>query len=286
MKPIKNISSIWEELYQDLIRAIDSIRADNSNPISQADRCLQECKNALLKLEEDVLSNEFQSESEEIYFFKEVKPKIYSLLIFYHKVYNIEIGKPIGSQSDREAYLQKELDRINEFFNDNKFWYQYFRSGETYLDEKLFLRNQHNTSLSLQLYDVATKPSFTTNYDYILSRIKANEFLQEYLTTALGKVNNVAALQPLKTAKSNLTWTDSKTALIELAYALQSVGSINHGKADVKQLIDFFQNQLNIDLGNTSRTFQEILSRKSGHTHYIDRLRAQLLHRIDKIDER
>jgi len=43
---------------------------------------------------------------------------------------------------------------------------------------------------------------------------------------------------------------------------------------------------LNIELENTSRTFQEILFRKTGYTNFLDKLKAKLLECIEKIEER
>jgi hypothetical protein len=81
-----------------------------------------------------------------------------------------------------------------------------------------------------------------------------------------------------------MTWTDSKTSLIELAYALHATGSFNNGKAGLKQVTDYLQTPFHVDLGNTSRTFQEILARKRGYTNFLDRLRYRLLQRIESSD--
>lgn len=50
--------------------------------------------NAFNQLKIFILSYNFKEE-EEIYFFKETKPRLCSRLIYYRKVYNIEMNRPI-----------------------------------------------------------------------------------------------------------------------------------------------------------------------------------------------
>jgi hypothetical protein len=52
-------------------------------------------------------------------------------------------------------------------------------------DEKLFLLNRQASSLSFRIYDINAHPSFSTGFDYIFSRITANELLAGYLRKTL-----------------------------------------------------------------------------------------------------
>ncbi|HTF29300.1 MAG TPA: RteC domain-containing protein [Flavitalea sp.] len=228
----------------------------------------------------------FESKDDEIYFFKNIKPDFYKLLIYYHKVYSIEISKPVEIKRFQIEYYQSELIRVREFFQDNKFFYQYLRAGETDLDEKLFLRRKIWKGISRNLEDLHVHPEFSTGYDNIISRIQAYEMLVEYLNNSIVELQGNRPLIEPTPAISKLTWTESKTAMIELAYALQSAGVFNGGNAELKQIVEFLEQSLNIELGNTSRTFQEILFRKTGYTIFLDKLKAKLLERIEKIEER
>jgi hypothetical protein len=82
-----------------------------------------------------------------------------------------------------------------------------------------------------------------------------------------------------------LIWTLSKTDLIELIYALHSSGAFNKGTATIAQITRFFEHVLQIQLGNTSMVFQEILRRKDS-TAFVDRLKKKLEEHIERIDER
>ena len=81
----------------------------------------------------------------------------------------------------------------------------------------------------------------------------------------------------------SMNWTLSKTDLIELIYALHSGGAFNKGACSIAEIARFFEHILNIQLGNTSMTFQEILRRKDS-TAFLDRLKKKLEEHIDAIE--
>jgi hypothetical protein len=255
--------------------------------LGQAQQALQACKDSMNSLQEYVIHNGFTTQSEEVEFFREIKPRFYSLLIFYHRLYNIEVSRPVGSEEDITIYLQSQIDQTRHFFEENKFWYQYYRSGETYLDEKLFLRNRQGSPLTLRIYDINAHPKFSTGFDYIFSRIKANELLAGYLRKALlPKGTDKQGLNFITSQPRTLTWTDPKSALIEFAYAAKAKGIFDNGKATLKEITDYLQVVFNIQLTNPTRDFQEILRRKGGYTNFLDSLRESYLKYIDRLENK
>ncbi|HCL82466.1 MAG TPA: hypothetical protein DIC22_00760 [Chitinophagaceae bacterium] len=81
--------------------------------------------------------------------------------------------------------------------------------------------------------------------------------------------------------ETGLVFTASKVYLTELGYAMKAHGSFNNGNAPVSKILAGLGKMGNVDLGNTSRTFQQILARKTGYTKYLDSLRLSLHERID-----
>ena len=283
----KSLVPIWKDLLDELQAQLDVIEKSGDNTITKAQNAVQLCRDMLKKLEDLVEDYHYKDQQEEIYFFREVKPKFLSRLIYYQRLFNIELARPVGNEKDQQAYLQKELERIKEFFDDNKFFYQYFRSSETYLDEKLFLRNADTNTLALAVSDINANPSFTTHFDYILSRILANEMLLGYLNKAIAETNEpvLEAKEKARAAKA-LQWTEAKSALIELIYAFKARGSFNNGKATLKEITDYLQLVFNVEITNPSRDFQDILSRKRSPTIYLDGLKDSYLKYIDAIDNK
>jgi len=80
---------------------------------------------------------------------------------------------------------------------------------------------------------------------------------------------------------NGLVFTAPKVYLNELGYAMKAHGSFNNGNAPVSKILSALGKMANVDLGNTSRTFQQILSRKMGYTKYLDSLKLSLHKRID-----
>lgn len=226
----------------------------------------------------------FPTRQEEIHFFKEVKPAFMSQLIYHRKIYQVEVGRPPGSTVEQQTYLEKEVFKLNDFFGDNKFLYQYLRSGSTHLDERFYFRPTEESAFAFRLYAPGDEPAFPTSFDLLTARVKANDLLYGYLSEAIEELRKPGNAE--NRAKPTLLWTESKTGLIELAYALQSSGVFNNGKAELKEIIESLQLAWQVDLGNYPRTFQEILSRKTGYTNFIDKLRDKLLLRIKIIEEK
>ena len=101
----------------------------------------------LMQLKAFISDYVFENEEEEIHFFKEIKPRLFSRLIYYQKVYQIETMRPNGSKSVQVKYFEKELDRLTDFFEQNLDFCSYFRSGSTHLDRFFFTWTIYNPTL-------------------------------------------------------------------------------------------------------------------------------------------
>lgn len=68
------------------------------------------------ELKEIVSFYKFKSEMDEIFFFKIIKPKFFSKLIYYRKVYNIEMMRPNGQDCVLKNYFINELNQLENFY--------------------------------------------------------------------------------------------------------------------------------------------------------------------------
>lgn len=273
------------KLHETLSAQLEQIEQEEESVLYKAEKSIHVTKAAMEKLREHISRFSFESSVEEIYFFKEIKPRFYSKLIYYLKVFNIETRRPNGGQKAEEKFLRKEMQRLTHFFDNNLEFYQYYRTGANYLDEKYFLRGSQDLYLTLDPHYFNTDPTFSTSHDYKVAKLIANELLRIYLNKALEQTEEQSEVSNRFTAKPVLTWTGSKTALIELLYALQSTGVFNNASADVKQIATYFQETFNVELGNYYRTFQEIRIRKGSRTNFLQQLTDRLLQRMDETDE-
>ena len=273
------------ELNNELSSKLQAIDLEDFNNIQKSQQSVVCIKYTLSQLKTFILSYTFKSIKEEIFFFKNIKPEIFSQLIYFVKIFNIESHRPLGSSEIQKKYLKQELRKLTFFFDSHLEFYQYYRMNCTYLDEKYFVRGKEDLQLyqdSLMFY---VDPDFSTSHDYVVAKILAHDRLEVYLNKELEtlsiKSSNPNWEQLGILGSSQLQWTDSKTSLIELIYALYATGSINNGRMDIRELAAFFEQTFNLKLNDLYRTYLEIKIRSSP-TKYIDTLKTALLKKMDE----
>lgn len=122
-----------DKLQKEVRKQIGQIEALDQNILKKSLDASHVLGDAFDKLKEFITRYTFVDEAEEILFFKEIKPKIFCHLIYYRKVYNIEMHRPVASVEAQKEYLKKKLDGIQEFNDKILDFYRYYRSGATYI---------------------------------------------------------------------------------------------------------------------------------------------------------
>lgn len=271
--------------YEMLLSQLEDIAITSDNQLQLSERSYRAADASLQQLKEYILSNPFRNKEEEIRFFKEEKPLFLKELIYYRELFRIEAGKPVSDSERISEYYKKIIDGIGTFFERNQMIYTYYRTGRTIYDEQFFLRDmQHPLLLPESMTDMDTR--FCTVNSFKFGKIKAYEKLNDYLVAVLEGREEQQPRSPSQNILPDVTWTDSKVALIELAYAIHSRGAINNGKADVKDVVTRLEQAFNISLGNYYAVFQQnIRIRKKNRTVFMDQLREYLERRMDELDE-
>lgn len=270
-----DIKTFCEQLQEELKVQLDSINQESPEAISKISKCMSAWSAAIGKLKTFIRGYTFSNTGEETHFFKETKPILLSQYYYYEKLFSIKVSETFTGEAIRLAYYHDQLTNLQGFVTAHAEFYRYCLSGSTDLDDKYFVRS---TSPGI---DPDFDGNFCTGYDNVLARILAARLVKEYL---LGCIQNLNSGN--ESGISQLKWTGTKSALIELIYALQSADSVNGGKADIKQIADSFENLFNISLGNYYRHFQEIRLRKSGKATFLDLMKEKFIQRMDELDER
>ena len=91
----------------------------------------------------------FETQYEEIEFFRNIKPQDYSKLLYYARLFNIESKSPNGCSKVERKYLVGELGKIQSIINDNLEFYQDYRCNITFLDDRFFVRGKADIRLCL-----------------------------------------------------------------------------------------------------------------------------------------
>src|SRR5690554_1229350 len=270
---------IYNEILNKLETTVRELELETDCPIQKTEAIIKFIVQCLSDLKKYVLINGFKSTNEEIHFFKYQKPAIVSKLIYYNAVYKIETKKPYGEKQIKK-YLNKEMNKLKKFFDNNIDFYKYYRSNNSFLDENFFIRGKHDIRLWLDTFYFEADHRFCTSHDYKVAKIIANDLIQVYIEDKLN--SNYRKVFD----NSSLNWTGSKTAFTELIYALNSHGVFNNGNADIRLIAKTFESTLNIDLGDFYHTFMELKSRKINQTKFLDSLRDALIKKMDEQDER
>lgn len=266
-----------DKLEKEIDNRLKAIEKSNLNVLKKSMEASLVLGDAFQRLRDFITNYTFKSEAEEIEFFKVIKPRLYHRLIYYRKVYNIEMNRPVGVESQK-AYLIDEIKAINRYNTKRSDFVRYYRSGLTHLDSLYYLRECIDTALYLESFHYERDPKFSTNADFKVAKLLANELLSAYLKGEL------EALEYVKTASSDslpsvrLTWQDSKTDLTELIYLLDSKRSF--GNVPLSQLAAYIAKVFNIQLDtNFSRTFCDMKLRNNP-TPWIDKAKQALLQRM------
>lgn len=263
------------------------IEYDEKNRLTSLKQILKFLDGKLLELKEFVINYEFHSEEEEIMFFKEQKPKIWSKLIYYMSIYKMEINRPKGSVLTIETYLLAELDKLNHFFDRNIEIYHYHRTDSTHFDKSYFLRNSDiDIPVNLACFYYERDVRFSTGYDYKISKIIANDSIERYINSELFKLKSETEPDHIEfpSLPTRETWTATKTDLVELIYALDTAKCINYGNIKLNALTAYMENIFNINVGDIYRIFLEIRGRKGSRTQFLDRLKDNLIKRMEETD--
>lgn len=273
-------------LLNKLNEQLNFIDLEIDDQIKKCEQAIAIILKSINELKKLTIKNNFKSQSEEIQFFKEIKPQFTSKLIFFNRVYKIEMKKPNGGNKILKKYYNNELLKLKAFFDNELEFYQYYRSGSTYLDYKYFLRGKFDIKLALDSYYFETDTTFSTSHDYKVATILANDLLQLFLENKLIMLNNNENSEKSQRKPNiKLTWTASKVALIELMYALHTEGAFNNGAVDLKEIAEYFEYVFEIDLGQYRRTFLEIRARKNDRTKFLATLNDSLQKRMDNQDD-
>lgn len=277
-----------EQITYELDTALEFLETEVEDVIEKSEEGIKIAKKVLLNLRKEVINNTIKSKKDEIKIFKFIKPKIYSRLIYYVKLFKIESKRPRGSSKYQKKYLDYEIKKLQDYFNDNLEFYQYYRRSESSLDNQYFLRGKEDIRLHPDNFHFFIDEKFSTSHDTTVATIIAYDMLIVYLQKEIELIENKKIMETSINAfqkQSKLFWTGNKTDLIELVYALHTSGVINSGTADIKEVASVCEQMFNISLGDFYRTYLEIRSRKINQTKFIDKLKESLVSRMNNADE-
>lgn len=229
---------------------------------------IQEC---IHDLQQFTYNYKFEDKQQEVKFFKEVKPVVTSQYYYYKKLFSVSLYDSYKEPESRKRYYESVLNKLEQYARKNREFFLYCMTGQTYLDDQYFVRKD-------KLFSAMIDKRFSTGYDDKLARLLSQELIRRTIIEMIRKIDSQTTFQ------SSVNWTGNKTDAIELLVALHASGNINHGEAEVKQVIQSFEECFNIKLGNYYDLLKKIRMRKGGRSNFLDVLKEKLLTRLDQME--
>lgn len=262
-----------------LLTRIDQLRSQLSelnffgeNAIHQIETANQLIRDTTVQIEAFLVKNTFQSQEDEIFFFRHIKPSIYSLQLAYMKILKIELLRSSLSKKEFKIFLKQKLDFVQTHYLDYPEFVRYFNSTQTHDDARYFLRRN---GIVLECFPHPYDTYNSTGYDIIAAYMLAYKILANHYDQTEKK-------QQTEATQSNISWTGDKVAFVELLSGLHLMGSLNMGSFDLKSLNQELGKLFNIDIKDFYGKRQEIKNRKGERFKYLRQMLDQLEHDFDE----
>lgn len=256
---------------------------------------IRDCKISIIFLREQLTglkvsmqSAPFGDETEEIAFFKYYKPMILGQLIYFHEILRIESQRPIGDDG-LDTYYEKRQEEQKLFFDRHVAFFQYYRSGATYMDRYYFLRGKQENIVDIDVCHWDDDSEFSTGYDHLVARIMAMEMLYAFLSVKRTYLQSGGEGMPAELLKvrGSYKWTGSAIELVEMVYGLNEMGSINNGAIPIHELAAFIGTLLNIDIRDCYSAYTDMKRRKNdSRTYFLDKMSERLNKKMQQDDEK
>lgn len=278
---MKKITAIIAN-YSNMLNDIDKLEIDEFNKNKKK---INYSKNCLNQLRLYLRQFKFPSEADEINFFKYQKPLICGNLKYFTHVHKYHIDKPKSNVLKHKKLVQGYLHKLEALKKKHINFFRYYNQNLKSFDYVYFLRGNLQYEINFDALHLDREPEFSTSHDFLAARIISYNLLSKYYSNELLKIEQSQSKIKIKEVKpeilNDLSWTGSKTELVELLYALNAVGAIRNGKAEMKKLVEVCKVLFGIDLGNVYKTYSEIKLREKEPTKFLDSMRISLIKKIN-----
>ncbi|WP_158829046.1 RteC domain-containing protein [Mucilaginibacter lacusdianchii] len=270
-------------LEQSLRRLEDELEAlDRLAPQERYPQALARIDAELHRFRQWIEEHPFQSQDEEIAFFKNLRPRILAFRIEEAMRYNLMMNQPIGTTKVVSRYLEEILEGLQSFFRLHSFYYQYYKNGFQELDHLYFVQAEPATRLPVPEVTDQAGPLLPP-MSSLFARFMAYERLQVHITRRLGAMQAGRELPVEQTDADRLRWTGEILAIVEVIYGLWLTGQLNHGNASLNHIVRWFEVHLEVSIGVPQRQFAKIERRKRySSTKFLDHMKNAIQQKLDE----
>jgi len=221
----------------------------------------------------------FSTEEEEILFFKFIKPRLCSKIIYFKMLQDMYLQLPKSRKSVYKFYA-KMLEKNSEIPNNLKSFSRYIRNESTHRDQEYFLRKNNVTGINNQYYFFFFDERITSKMEFSLATLLAKEQIIIYLENKLQEMEEqIVPIIP----NSKLKWTGTNLDMIELIYALHHNKVVNDGKKEVKEIAKALGKIFDIDVEeNLYRYYIDLKRRKKDKARFLFSMTETLIRHLEE----
>ena len=158
-----------KQLYHDMMSDLQHCQNKRLAPAVEVECCFRICEKYWDILRNDLKYYEFPSLEDEIYFFREIKPRFVAEIEYYRLLNYSESFCPDDSQPEEQKnFWIRQLNRLDKFKATYQDFYLYYLARQSDKDAQLYTAGDRDD----KNYEF---DKTTSNYDHLIAQLLARE---------------------------------------------------------------------------------------------------------------
>jgi RteC protein len=133
------------QLYKEMQAELRMLKRNGKNEMLRIEDCFDITRQYWNRISTRLESHSFHHSSEEIKFFKHIKPLFIAAMEYYSLQYQALLFRPSAGEEELVLYWKQQLKRVDVFYKRHQGFYQYYTCGRTEYDHIYFARPQQNS---------------------------------------------------------------------------------------------------------------------------------------------
>lgn len=245
---MRNFQDEFSKQLQSLLSKLQEVESRETDPVKRFKDCIKLCLELMSAWRQSVGLHGFPHEDGEIWFFKQAKPRLLGQYLYYQRVLQLHLDEWKGASINQEQRLIKEMEHIEQVFEQNRSLWQYYRSGDTSLDRAYFMRGQESWLFSFGQHHF--DESFSTRCDGQLAALLSMDLYSEYIGRRLAGDEDRVIIQQSSAPAVNVVSTRTATQLTVIGISLYESGVYDRSQLSREAAMAHWGKCWNADLRN------------------------------------
>jgi len=172
-------------LHKALLTEIEASRKSCMTELEYVENVFRIALNYWNGLKEQLRHSSFESQADEIDFYKNIKPRFTCYIEYVMLINHSLLFVPVENKEAKKDFWESELQELNRFNEKNAAFVDYYKNKRTHHDHQYFLRANYDTAnlIVSRPYDI--EAGFMTSHDHLvaayLAQLMYNEYVKEKL---------------------------------------------------------------------------------------------------------